>query len=261
MIGNGVVVDLDHLVAGDRRPREARGPVTRAAVPLGAPPTSSCPTTAGWRDRATGRAGRDDQARDRSRLPGQDGAHGTAPARHGSTEAASGTGSTRNWPAWRCSTRPYGRPMPRVAASRRGSGGAAATRRSAEALGPAITDTVDLLQGALGRGERVLCEGSQGTFLDIDLGSYPFVTSASTTAGGAATGLGLAPSQLVKVDRDLKGLHDARGQRPVSDGVSAGIRRRLPQERRRVRGHDGPSAAMRVARRGPAEAISPPERD
>jgi adenylosuccinate synthase len=92
----------------------------------------------------------------------------------------------------------YGRPMPQ---SRREARDRWSRRYSAiaEALGPAITDAVDLLQGALARGERVLCEGSQGTFLDIDHGTYPFVTSTSTTAGGAATGLGLAPNQISKV--------------------------------------------------------------
>jgi adenylosuccinate synthase len=92
----------------------------------------------------------------------------------------------------------YGRSMPQ---SRREARDRWSRRYAAiaEALGPAITDTVDLLQTALARGERVLCEGSQGTFLDIDHGSYPFVTSASTTAGGAATGLGIAPNQIEKV--------------------------------------------------------------
>ena len=71
--------------------------------------------------------------------------------------------------------------------------------RIAAWLRPAITDTTDLLQGALERGERILCEGSQGTFLDVDHGTYPFVTSAPTTAGGAIGGLGLAPRQIGKV--------------------------------------------------------------
>jgi adenylosuccinate synthase len=82
------------------------------------------------------------------------------------------------------------------------------------ALGPAITDTVSLLHEALKRGERVLCEGSQGTFLDIDLGTYPFVTSASTTAGGAATGLGLSPSQLTKSIGISKGYTTRVGNGP-----------------------------------------------
>ncbi len=69
----------------------------------------------------------------------------------------------------------------------------------ADRLRPFVTDTVDLLQNAWRRGERILCEGAQGTFLDVDLGTYPYVTSSTTTAGGAATGLGLPPSALKTV--------------------------------------------------------------
>ncbi len=81
-------------------------------------------------------------------------------------------------------------------------------------LGARIVDTVELLHGALDRGERILCEGSQGTFLDVDLGTYPFVTSASTTAGGAATGLGLAPGRLSNVIGISKGYATRVGNGP-----------------------------------------------
>ncbi len=72
-------------------------------------------------------------------------------------------------------------------------------QKIAERLRPFVADTVDLLQNAWRKGERILCEGAQGTFLDVDLGTYPFVTSSTTTAGGAATGLGLPPSALKTV--------------------------------------------------------------
>ncbi|MCA9755627.1 MAG: adenylosuccinate synthase [Candidatus Eisenbacteria bacterium] len=62
-----------------------------------------------------------------------------------------------------------------------------------------VADTVALLAEARERGEKILCEGAQGTFLDVDLGTYPFVTSSTTTASGAAFGLGLPPSALTKV--------------------------------------------------------------
>ena len=68
-----------------------------------------------------------------------------------------------------------------------------------ERLAPFVTDTVDLLHRAWRRDERILCEGAQGTFLDLDLGTYPFVTSSSTVTAGASTGLGLPPSALKKV--------------------------------------------------------------
>ena len=60
--------------------------------------------------------------------------------------------------------------------------------RYAEILRPYVADTVLLLDNALKAGKRVLLEGSQGTLLDVDHGTYPFVTSSNPTAGGACTG-------------------------------------------------------------------------
>lgn len=68
-----------------------------------------------------------------------------------------------------------------------------------QALSPFITDTTQLLWQKLESGAKVLCEGAQGTLLDIDHGTYPCVTSSSTVAAGACTGLGLAPKYLGKV--------------------------------------------------------------
>ena len=64
---------------------------------------------------------------------------------------------------------------------------------------PMITDTRILLWDALDEGRTILCEGAQGTLLDIDHGTYPFVTSSSASAGGAATGTGLPPGTLRRV--------------------------------------------------------------
>ncbi|MEO6822658.1 MAG: adenylosuccinate synthase [Candidatus Nanopelagicales bacterium] len=69
----------------------------------------------------------------------------------------------------------------------------------AEAMRPMIADTALVLDGALRRGEVVLLEGGQATMLDVDHGTYPFVTSSSATAGGACTGAGIAPSSLTHV--------------------------------------------------------------
>ena len=68
-----------------------------------------------------------------------------------------------------------------------------------QVLSPFITDTTQLLWQKLEGGAKVLCEGAQGTLLDIDHGTYPCVTSSSTVAAGACTGLGLAPKYLGKV--------------------------------------------------------------
>jgi adenylosuccinate synthase len=62
-----------------------------------------------------------------------------------------------------------------------------------------VADTAVLLNDALDRGETVLFEGAQGTMLDIDHGTYPYVTSSSATSGGAATGLGVAPTRITGV--------------------------------------------------------------
>jgi adenylosuccinate synthase len=69
----------------------------------------------------------------------------------------------------------------------------------AEALRPYIVDTSLLLNEALNREEVVLLEGSQGTLLDVDHGTYPFVTSSNPTAGGASTGSGVGPTKITRV--------------------------------------------------------------
>jgi adenylosuccinate synthase len=69
----------------------------------------------------------------------------------------------------------------------------------AEILKPYVTDTSLLLNQALEKGENVLLEGSQGTLLDVDHGTYPFVTSSNPTAGGASTGSGIGPTRISRV--------------------------------------------------------------
>jgi adenylosuccinate synthase len=69
----------------------------------------------------------------------------------------------------------------------------------AERLRPFAADTQALLHGALRRKEPILFEGAQGTFLDLDHGSYPYVTSSNTVAGGACSGAGVGPTALHSV--------------------------------------------------------------
>ncbi len=68
-----------------------------------------------------------------------------------------------------------------------------------ERLQPFVSDTVTLLHDALAAGAFVLLEGAQATFLDLDHGTYPFVTSSNPTAGGACTGTGLGPRHIDRV--------------------------------------------------------------
>jgi adenylosuccinate synthase len=66
-------------------------------------------------------------------------------------------------------------------------------------LAPYVTDTVSLLHDALATGAHVLLEGAQATFLDLDHGTYPYVTSSNPTAGGACVGTGLGPRDIDRV--------------------------------------------------------------
>ena len=69
----------------------------------------------------------------------------------------------------------------------------------ADRLRPMVQDTALLLHRALEEGKTVLCEGGQATMLDVDHGTYPFVTSSNATSGGASTGTGIAPWRLDKI--------------------------------------------------------------
>lgn len=75
-------------------------------------------------------------------------------------------------------------------------------KRFAERLEPYITDTVYFMNESIAEKKKILVEGGQATMLDIDFGTYPFVTSSSPSAGGICTGLGIAP----KVVGDLIGV-------------------------------------------------------
>ncbi len=68
--------------------------------------------------------------------------------------------------------------------------------RAAEQLAPFVTDTAVLLNEAFKSGRKIMFEGAQGALLDIDHGTYPFVTSSSATAGGAVTGTGVGPTKI-----------------------------------------------------------------
>jgi len=74
-----------------------------------------------------------------------------------------------------------------------------AYRSAAKTLTPFITDSVVFLANACAAHKSILLEGAQGTMLDIDFGTYPFVTSSNPTAGGACTGSGLSPRKIDRV--------------------------------------------------------------
>ena len=106
----------------------------------------------------------------------------------------------------------------------------------AEQLRPMVTDTSLLLNNALDEGKVVLLEGGQGTLLDVDHGTYPFVTSSNPTAGGACTGSGIGPTRIDRVVGILKAyttrvgsgpfpteLHDEDGEKLRTIGGERGV--------------------------------------
>jgi adenylosuccinate synthase len=108
--------------------------------------------------------------------------------------------------------------------------------RYADRLRPYVADTGLILGQALDRGRLVLLEGAQATMLDVDHGSYPFVTSSSPTAGGACAGSGIGPTRIAKVIGIVKAyttrvgegpfpteLHGEHGERLRSAGAEYGV--------------------------------------
>ena len=85
---------------------------------------------------------------------------------------------------------------------------------AAEKLAPFVTNTVVYLHDALKAGREILFEGAQGTFLDIDHGTYPYVTSSNTTAGGACTGSGVPPHRIDRVIGVMKAYTTRVGEGP-----------------------------------------------
>mgnify|MGYP000539302640 FL=1 len=84
----------------------------------------------------------------------------------------------------------------------------------ADVLRPYVVDTALVLNRALDQGKTVLLEGGQGTLLDVDHGTYPFVTSSNPTAGGACTGSGIGPTRLTRVIGILKAYTTRVGSGP-----------------------------------------------
>jgi len=84
----------------------------------------------------------------------------------------------------------------------------------AKRIAPFVADTATLLHDALRQGKRVLCEGAQGSLLDVDHGTYPFVTSSNTSAGGACTGSGIGPTAITHVIGIVKAYTSRVGNGP-----------------------------------------------
>lgn len=98
---------------------------------------------------------------------------------------------------------------------------------AAAKLRPYLRDTTRYLNERLGEGDRVLCEGAQGTMLDLDHGDYPFVTSSSPTSGGALTGLGFGPLYVDRVVGVTKCFSTRVGSGPLPTELSGDLANRL----------------------------------
>jgi len=128
---------------------------------------------------------------------------------------------------------------------------AAAFAAHAGALEPFVTDTSRLLAERIASGARVLFEGAQGAMLDIDHGSYPFVTSSNSTAGGACTGLGISPTSI----EGVLGVFKAYSTR-VGEGPFPTEQKGEAGDKLRERGHEYGTVTGRPRRCGWFDAVA-----
>ena len=157
-------------------------------------------------------------------------------------------------------TRPAGAPQDDTI-----GGVLATTVGYAQRLRPHIVDGVEYIQQRLAAGKRILLEGAQGSLLDVGYGTYPYVTSSHTIAGGACTGLGIGPAAIGRVIGVLKAyttrvgagpfpseLHDERGERLRRQGGEFGTVTGRP---RRCGWLDAVAARYAVAINGLSAAV------
>ncbi|MDX1545556.1 MAG: adenylosuccinate synthase [Rhodothermales bacterium] len=112
-------------------------------------------------------------------------------------------------------------------------------------IDPYVTDTSAYLNGALAEGKHVLAEGAQGSLLDVDFGTYPFVTSSHPTAGGACTGLGIPPTAINRVIGIVKAYCTRVGNGPFPTELDDATGERL-----RTAGHEFGATTGRPRRCG-----------
>lgn len=103
---------------------------------------------------------------------------------------------------------------------------------AAQQLAPFVTDSVTYLNRAIREGKSLLMEGAQGTLLDIDFGTYPYVTSSNATAGGACTGTGIPPHRIDRVIGVMKAYTTRVGEGPFPTELKDAIGQRLGAEGR-----------------------------
>ena len=119
-----------------------------------------------------------------------------------------------------------------------------------QTIDPYITDTTAFLHESVRQKKNIILEGAQGTLLDLDLGTYPFVTSSNTTAGGASTGSGIGPTRIDKVIGIAKAYITRVGEGPMPTELPEPEGTRL-----RERGHEFGATTGRPRRCGWFDAV------
>ncbi len=127
----------------------------------------------------------------------------------------------------------------------------AETQALAEQVKPLVLDVSDYLHSARERGESILFEGAQGSLLDIDHGTYPYVTSSNTTAGGTATGSGFGPLYLDYVLGITKAYTTRVGSGPFPTELDCDVGQHLG-----VKGHEFGATTGRKRRTGWFDAVA-----
>ena len=118
-------------------------------------------------------------------------------------------------------------------------------RTAMDFLDPYLADTVTLLHDALDADQGILLEGAQGTFLDVDHGTYPFVTSSNCSSGGACTGSGLPPTAVRAVTGILKAYTTRVGNGPFPTELTNAVGQHLQSQ-----GHEFGTTTGRIRRCG-----------
>ena len=125
-----------------------------------------------------------------------------------------------------------------------------------EKLAPYIVDTVPLLHKAKAEGKSILMEGAQGTMLDIDFGTYPFVTSSNPTSGGACIGSGLSPRDIDCVVGVIKAYTTRVGEGPFPTELYNAVDMQDPDGKTMAeRGHEFGAVTKRPRRTGWYDAV------
>ena len=131
----------------------------------------------------------------------------------------------------------------------------------AERLGKYVGNTSVFIDREMRKGKNLLFEGAQGTHLDVDHGTYPFVTSSNTTAGGACTGAGVGPTKISEVIGVSKAYTTRVGAGPFPTELKNEIGERIRQLGRGIRGDHRQTAPDRLAGHSYSSRRHPVERD